>query len=120
VLIAQLVAELRVLNAHHARERGSVSPSAIEALVRALADAVAHRAFTSREAIAHGQHVDPALRMALANAGIENARQLGKLLRRIEDTPIGGYVVTALDDGPPDRDGLVWVLRVASIAATLA
>ena len=67
--------------------RRRAQPAALEKaspdLLSALVAAVADRAFSSCEVIAHAQ-VDASLRAALDLASLGNARKLGKFFRTIE------------------------------------
>jgi hypothetical protein len=52
--------------------------------------------------------VVPALATALQDADIENAIQLGLLLKRLAGSPIEGLMLERADE---TREGIVWRLR---------
>jgi hypothetical protein len=80
------------------------------AVIVALADAVAGRLFTAREAFAH-RSASPALAQALTDARIGNARQLGKVFQRVEGSDIGGVFLERVTE---ERDGIVYVITATT------
>jgi hypothetical protein len=78
-----------------------------EQLLIAIAAAVADRAFSAAEVMAHAVYDEP-LQRALAAAGISNARRLGKLFRRFEGSDIAGLQLQRIGS---DYQGIIW--RVA-------
>jgi hypothetical protein len=73
------------------------------AVLSAVALAAGSATFTSRDVFRH-RAVDPALRDALEAADVDNARQLGRLLRRMAGEH-DGYRLACVGEG---RDGLRW------------
>lgn len=94
-----------------AAEQGRGARDVDVELLLAIVDAIGDRRFTNRQLLAHAA-VAPALRDALDACGIENARQLGWLLKRIGTTTMarGLWVETV----GPSHDGLLRCVRVSS------
>jgi uncharacterized membrane protein len=80
-------------------------------LVPAIARAIGDRGFTSRELVDHARE-DRALAAAILSTDTTNARELGKLLARVEGCAVDGFTVAKVDTG---RDGLVWQVQVSQV-----
>jgi hypothetical protein len=113
--IAELRVEIAELRARVARletrrehaldaQRGVSRRAARAELLPVLAVSVQDRAFTAVEVLEHAA-VDLRLELALAAAGIRNARSLGHLLARVERHPLGPVRVVRIGD---ERDGAIW------------
>jgi hypothetical protein len=76
-----------------------------EALLPVLAAAVEAKAFSAREVMERAALLDVALRAALAAAGLDNPRQLGKWLRTVEGRQLAGVRLERIGT---DHDGIVW------------
>lgn len=90
----------------HARI-GSIGPrdDCDRLLLSAIAESTAGRAFSARELFHHAR-VDPALHEALHSADVDNPRQLGRLLRRLEGAALAEGL--ALARVGLDREGIIW------------
>lgn len=86
----------------HAPE--AFDPAALD-LVAAVAAAAGKASFSTQELIAHAE-IDHTLRAAIdASVGGQNARRLGRLLRKLEGYQVGGH---RLHLSGTDRDGHIW------------
>lgn len=102
-VLEQLAAIRALLEQQDQPKKNSGRSDAI--LLLAVAEAVADRAFSAAEVIAHARLVDGALRAALEAAGVTNGRKLGKVFRRLEGHEIAGLRLVRLG---AERDGIVW------------
>jgi hypothetical protein len=84
------------------------------ALVHSIAVSVGGLNF-SAAALWRRRAVDPALAAAIRACDLDNAKQLGKLLRRMEGRDVGGLTCVRLG---AERDGVVWTLRECESANT--
>jgi len=76
-----------------------------EAALIAIATSVRHRSFTARSLVVHAVAVDPDLRAALAAAGVDTPRKLGRWLRSLNGRPVASLVVKRIGVG---EDGAIW------------
>jgi hypothetical protein len=83
-----------------------------DALVLAIAASTDSRHFSTRELFRHAA-IDGALKRALDDACVENPRQCGKWLRRVEGRPIAGIANECVD--LDHRDGIIWRARAVRV-----
>jgi hypothetical protein len=100
---AAVLAELRAIRAALEPDRRPAQTRDDDALMLALATAVADRAFSAREVWQHALLVDRELRAALGT--VSNARGLGKLFRQLEGRQLAGVRLARIG---VDRDGVIW------------
>ena len=80
-----------------------------ERLPLAVIEAVRDRPFTSAQLLAHAE-ADENLGAAITACDVTNARELGKLLRRLEGLDLHGVRLERVDER--HRDGIVWRVQV--------
>ena len=112
-LLRELVAEVAGLRCAMERPRQLQDDrAAVLEMLTAINSAVADRAFTARDILAHAA-LPQSWRLQTAIGAVVGAgspaRTLGRALRRIDGLALGGLSVQRIGE---NRDGAIWLVRV--------